>query len=178
MRANNTSSLRRQFVSAALFLFSLTALILISLLMAEATFASHTSTSTPTRTRRPTRTPTRIPTRTPTPMTAVFSLADARKSNPGDVLDEIYFGGVGGGGGATCTHSSAARPYLAYNSGKSGIELMRSIFVTTCGWGEDEHVQVSVRYPSGRTTRDLARDLHQRHLTFEPVNQSPSHLIA
>ncbi len=152
-RPDNIKLLRRRFVSAVVFLLSSSALILISLLMTEATFASHTSARTPTRTLRPTRTPTR----TPTPMTADFSLTNARKNNPGDVLDEIYFGGVGGGGSVVCTRSSDARPYLAFNSGNSGIELMRSIHVTACGWDKGERVQVFVRYPNGRTTRELAR---------------------
>jgi hypothetical protein len=107
---------------------------------------------TPTRTPRPTATRTNKPlpntsiTLTPRINIVNFSSETAKKINPGDVLDEIYVGGLGAGPWAC---SSGSNPWIEMSEGYSHM-LLEVLEFGTCGWQVGELVKVIVEYPNGK----------------------------
>jgi hypothetical protein len=89
---------------------------------------------------------TATPTRTPSKKIAIFNLMRVNKIPPADILNQITFASQGGG--ELCSANSYAVPTIAKTS-KSNEELMVYSFLGVCGWGKNEKLTGSVKYPNG-----------------------------
>ena len=98
-------------------------------------------------------TPTRTPTRTPTPRSATISLNSGNKTQPRDVLQMLFLGGLGGGPGAPSDcYVSTPYPFLS-NVAESRQELFAGNDMYVCGWMEGEQVDLQIQYPNGKVVQ-------------------------
>lgn len=99
-----------------------------------------------------------IPTKTKTsanpnnlPSKKNFSIQNANRVAPEDILEEVSFGGRGGNPGEcdgdTYNEPAVATPW-AINSKAEWLDV---ITISTCGWWSDNQVKVTTISPSGRT---------------------------
>lgn len=86
------------------------------------------------------------------PPVKTFSIQNANKVTPSDVLEEISFGGQGGGG--TCEGGGFSSPSIEKFT-KTDREWLEHFDITTCGWWSDDEVRVTVELPNGTFTTDI-----------------------
>jgi len=90
--------------------------------------------------------PTRIP-----PPVQNFSLDNADKVKPEDVLNELSYSGAGGGGGpGECPFYDPQFPTIG-GAGSLGNKYIAPefIYIKSCGWELDEEVSIKVEHPDG-----------------------------
>jgi hypothetical protein len=92
-----------------------------------------------------TRTPTRTPTKKPT---TKFNVSSSNRVAPNDILKEISFFSIGGGGGY-CPKESYPIPAISYKP--KNEELVTTSVLVTCGWQKGERLKGIIRYPNGKT---------------------------
>jgi len=92
------------------------------------------------------------PTRVPPPVQN-FSLDNADKVKPEDVLNELSYSGAGGGGGpGECPFYDPEFPTVgSEGSLSSNYIALKSIDLKSCGWELNEEVSVTVELPDGNT---------------------------
>ncbi len=79
-----------------------------------------------------------------------FSIQDWNTTPPEDVLKEVTYGGMGGGGGL-CGKSKYKMPTIDQTTTSATVDWLAQIFVVSCGWKKSEQVHISVQTPDGRT---------------------------
>ncbi|MFC1878915.1 hypothetical protein ACFLZW_03280 [Chloroflexota bacterium] len=134
----------------------------------------------PTSTSEPTVSPTITDTATPTPERqeteiipvnisgeAVFSSSNSEKSPPNDVHEELYFG-AGAGGYAGCFGINSGPMIVAGDiSCSSDNELHRIIDLYSCGWQDQETVNITLTLPDGRIVTETAKFEYPSAVIFE-----------
>ena len=116
-------------------------------------FACTTSPETP-------RSPLVKPTKTKTspisnspendPPTKTFSLQNANKIAPDDVLKEVSFGGRGAG---ECTEQDYSTPGFEsnhYSPNPDMVDWLDSIHILSCGWQDGEQVDITITTPDNK----------------------------
>ncbi len=78
-----------------------------------------------------------------------FSIQDSNTTTPDDVLKEVTYGGLGGGGGL-CTKKRYKAPAIDQTTTSATVDWLAQIFVVSCGWKKSEQVHISVQTPDGR----------------------------
>lgn len=88
---------------------------------------------------------------TPTPQpalkTVIFDLKSANKVPPADIINQISFSGQGGGD--LCKASSYPSPVIVSDPIPTQ-ELMVYSYMAACGWGKNEKLTGSVKFPNGQ----------------------------
>lgn len=100
--------------------------------------------------------PTRVP-----PPAQNFSLDNADKVKPEDVLNELSYSGAGGGGGpGECPFYDPEFPTIgSEGSLSSNYIAQKSIDLKSCGWKLNEEVTVIVELPDGNTHTEMVMAL-------------------
>jgi hypothetical protein len=114
----------------------------------EASQTRHPKTATPRPS--PTQKPPSVSDSSSKSADVQFLPSSANKTVPADVLEEISY--FGGGGGAICAGEFKV-PRIV--SQPVDIELMYLQYVTSCGWGKNETITVTVKLPDGRIKQDF-----------------------
>jgi len=90
------------------------------------------------------------------PQTKTFSLKNANKVRPADVVQEVSFGGHGGGDDIEFDPCPSVKnptsPTVAWSTG--GDEWLSSVDIYVCGWQLDKNVAVSIIIPDHRTSAE------------------------
>lgn len=94
-----------------------------------------------------------------------FSLQNANKITPDDILEEVSFGGQGGGG--YCINQTK----LGIDKNSSNVvDWLSHIELIACGWEEGEQIQISIRFPDGNTTSKTVQAKTDWHSTVPYVD--------
>jgi hypothetical protein len=107
--------------------------------------------------------------------TAVFDLKSAKKIPPGDIINQIFFSGRGGGG--VCPLPPYPAPTISYKS-NANIELMESAYMDVCGWTKNETLTGNVIFPNGQTQADaiergVSDGIYSGSMNFKPKITDP-----
>ncbi len=128
-----------------------------------------------TATKTPTKAPTQTPTKTATTIaTGNFSTNGDNSVPPADVLEEVTYGGMGGG--PTCL---VAYPAPVMASSTKEAELVSVAELGTCGWKPGQRLTGKVTYPDGRTyvkeisVSEFQSDFGMAVLEFVPLISDP-----
>jgi hypothetical protein len=125
----------KKFIGLILF----TLMIMVSL--ANSFFLRESSSMLAVATRTPTRTPTKK-------TTSKFNISSSNHVAPDDILKEISFFAIGGGGGY-CPKESYPVPVISYEP--KDEELVTTSVLVTCGWQAGERLKGTIKYPNGKT---------------------------
>jgi len=92
------------------------------------------------------------------PPKKTFSIQNANKVAPSDILEEVYFGGQGGGG--VCEDGDFSYPTV--DEGQAGdanqkAEWLAPISLVVCGWWSDSEVEITLELPDGTLNKDTAK---------------------
>lgn len=116
-----------------------------------------TATALPTHTPTVTYTftPTSTPTETPDPSRGSFSNSSWSTSPPDDVLEQLAYPAIGGGGGDgedLCFETYASPTIKSLSS--ENIELFSGSTIILCGWSRNGEVTMTQIDPHGQTTQE------------------------
>lgn len=129
------------------------------ILLAVLLFACTTSPEAPqSSVAKPTKTKTSLEPNSPendNPPIKTFSLQNANKIAPADVLEEVAFGGRGEGDG--CAVGDFGSPLVDDGWSSKNGEWLAPIKVITCGWWSDSQVEVTIEQPDGNNVTETAK---------------------
>ena len=132
----------------------------------------------------PSITPSRTPKGTPTPYTASFSMHTGNTSELPDVLDvvqELFLASISvilpsevPEDNLPCKQVSSTAPYIASDSERKE-ELMREVSIVTCGWMDEEQLNVTLAYPNSKVVRNqiITKDGYTSY-RFTPLWEDPT----
>lgn len=89
------------------------------------------------------------------PPTKTFSLQNANKIAPDDILEEVAFGGRGGPG--DCDKEDPNYPAVDEGQSNPNAEWLAPISVVVCGWSSDSNVNVTLNLPDGNYYTDTVK---------------------
>jgi hypothetical protein len=118
---------------------------------------------------------TETPAQEPVNAEVRFDSANANTSAPEDVQDvieEVLFGGMGGGGGEGDPCEGISFPTIM--SDWSDVEQMSPAWMTMCGWRGDSQISASLTRPDGTTRQDqLDVEGSQVYWSYFPTIEDP-----
>lgn len=88
-----------------------------------------------------------------------FSIQDANRIAPEDVLKEVFFGGTGGGGFCDVPYS---KPTIVDDFAPIPVrvEWLDSFIIVVCGWQESEVVTMTITFPDGTTSSETQKAIY------------------
>ena len=102
------------------------------------------------------------------PPTQSFSIQDANTTTPADVIEEISYGGRGGG---VC---SGLEKYPTLENDVSSADWLSDISILTCGWANGEQVEITVETPTGDISNQTVRaESSSAYIDYQTSIDSP-----
>jgi hypothetical protein len=89
------------------------------------------------------------------PPSIIFSIRNANKTTPSDVLEEVAFGPHGGGqeegqgGEGPCEEAEFSYPAIDEVNSDTKAEWLAPITIVMCGWWSDNNINIRVELPGG-----------------------------
>ena len=110
------------------------------------------------------------------PPTKSFSIQNANKITPSDVLEEVAFGGQGGGGGGVCEDGDFSSPAIDEKQSSTRTEWLAPINIVVCGWWSDSKVNLRLDLPDGSYHTDFLKveETTTTHIPYVYYDYNPS----